>query len=102
MTAPNDRTGEIDGLGYDPKLDRQDPGNVIRVGKTYYVWHTQRKAGVHAYASTVYHATSADGLRWQDRGEAIGGGLPDQGSSRPALYAGTTRQMGCRIRPEGV
>ena len=74
LTAPNYRTRKIEQLGYDPKLNRQDPSNVIRVGKTYYVWYTQRKAGVHPYASTVYYATSADGLRWQDRGEAIGKG----------------------------
>jgi len=74
LTAPNYRTRKIEGLGYDPKLDRQDPSNVIRVGKMYYVWYTQRKAGVHPYASTVYYATSADGLRWRDRGEAIGKG----------------------------
>jgi len=74
LATPNYRTREIEPLGHNPKLDRQDPSNVIRVGKTYYVWYTQRKAGVHAYASTVYYATSADGLRWQDRGEAIGKG----------------------------
>ena len=74
LTTPNYRTREIAGLGYDLKLDRQDPSNVIRVGKTYYVWYTQRKAGVHPYASTVYYATSADGVRWKDRGQAIGKG----------------------------
>lgn len=74
LTTPAYRMRTLEGLGYDPKLDRQDPSNVIRVGKTYYVWYTQRKAGVHPYASTVYYATSADGLRWRDRGEAIGKG----------------------------
>jgi beta-xylosidase len=71
LRTPNYRATELTGIGYDPALERQDPSNVIRVGGTYYAWYTQRPAGVHPYASTIYYATSADGLNWQDRGQAL-------------------------------
>lgn len=71
LTTPNYRVQEIQSIGYDPEIDRQDPSNIIKVGDTYYVWYTQRKAGVHPYASTVYYANSRDGIHWEDRGQAI-------------------------------
>ena len=46
----------------------------MRVGDLYYVWYTQRPCGTEAFASTIYYATSRDGLSWDDRGEAIGRG----------------------------
>jgi hypothetical protein len=74
LKTPNYRTRELTGIGFDPTLERQDPSNVIRVGDTYYVWYTQRKAGVHPYASTIYYATSKDGVHWTDQGQALGKG----------------------------
>ena len=74
LRTPNYRITKLEGIGYDPKLTRQDPSNVIKVGDLYYVWYTQRQRGVHAYASTIYYATSKDGLVWKDKGEAIGKG----------------------------
>ncbi|MFW6107402.1 MAG: family 43 glycosylhydrolase [bacterium] len=71
LTTPNYRVTQLEGIGFDPRLDRQDPSNVIKVGDAYYVWYTQRKAGTHPYASTIYYATSKDGLRWEDRGQAL-------------------------------
>ena len=71
LRKPNYRSTELAGIGYDPVLDRQDPSNVIKVGETYYVWYTQRPAGVEPYASTIYCATSADGFNWVDRGQAL-------------------------------
>ncbi len=71
LRTPNYRRTELSGIGYDSSLDRQDPSNVIQVGKTFYVWYTQRPAGVAPYASTIYYATSEDGYNWLDRGQAL-------------------------------
>lgn len=71
LRTPNYRSTELTGIGFDPDVDRQDPSNVIRVGEVYYVWYTQRAAGVHPYASTIFYATSADGYSWIDRGQAL-------------------------------
>ena len=71
LRKPNYRSTELAGIGYDPVLDRQDPSNVIKVGVNYYAWYTQRPAGVEPYASTIYYATSVDGYRWIDRGQAL-------------------------------
>ena len=74
LKTPNYRITQLEGIGYDPKLARQDPSNVIKVGELFYVWYTQREKGVHAYASTIYYATSKDGLKWESKGEALGKG----------------------------
>lgn len=78
LTKPNYRITQLEGIGCDPKLARQDPSNVIKVGDVYYVWYTQRPAkGTHAYASTIYYSTSKDGLKWENKGEALGKGVED-------------------------
>ena len=71
LRKPNYRSTELAGIGYDPALDRQDPSNVIKVGELYHVWYTQRRAGTHPYASTIYCATSVDGFSWVNRGQAL-------------------------------
>ena len=71
LKTPNYRSTELAGIGYDSSVDRQDPSNVLKVGKTYYAWYTQRPAGVEPYASTIYYATSEDGYNWLDRGQAL-------------------------------
>ena len=54
LKTPNYRSTKLTGIGYDPALDRQDPSNVIKVGELYYVWYTQRAAGVHPFASLPF------------------------------------------------
>jgi beta-xylosidase len=81
LKTPNYRITKLEGIGYDTELERQDPSNVIKVGDTFYVWYTQRNAGVHPYASTIYYATSRDGYKWEDQGEAIGKGGKDEWDS---------------------
>jgi len=76
LTTPNYRVREISGIGHQQGVSRQDPSNVIKVGDRYFVYYTQRKTGVHPYASTVYYASSEDGIRWTDHGEAVGKGQP--------------------------
>ena len=76
LRKPNYRSTELAGIGYEPALDRQDPSNVIKVGELYHVWYTQRRAGTHPYASTIYCATSVDGFSWVNRGQALDRGPP--------------------------
>jgi hypothetical protein len=74
LATPNYRTREITGIGPQQGVERQDPSNVLQAGDRWFVWYTRRKAGVHPYASTVYYATSSDGVAWTEHGEAIGKG----------------------------
>jgi len=77
LTTPNYRVSEIDGIGAEAGVERQDPSNVIKDGDTFYVWYTRRRSGVHPYASTVYYATSKDGRDWSEKGAALGKGTAD-------------------------
>ncbi|MBE3096694.1 MAG: sulfatase-like hydrolase/transferase [Planctomycetes bacterium] len=67
-------------IGPERGVSRRDPGDVLRVGDTFYVWYTKIRdeAGVFQYPSgysgTVWYATSPDGRRWTERGEAVGKG----------------------------
>lgn len=76
LKTPNYRTRAVTGIGHQPDSERQDPSNVIKVDDLYYVWYTQRKTGVHPYASTVFYASSRDGIDWTEHGQAIGKGEP--------------------------
>jgi len=117
LTTPNYRTREITTIGHTPGISRQDPSNVIKVGDRYFVYYTQRKTGVHPYASTVYCASSTDGVDWTDHGEAIGKGKPGQWDSFGVItpyvavvagkyylfYTGTSAPKGFRSRdPNGT
>jgi Glycosyl hydrolases family 43 len=66
------------GLGVQNGVSRRDPSDVIKVGPTYYVWYTKIVAGEQGYpsgyAGTVWYATSPDGRRWTEQGEAVGKG----------------------------
>ena len=53
LQATNYRITELEGIGYDAELARQDPSNVIKVGDLYYVWYTQRQRGVHSRNSSI-------------------------------------------------
>jgi len=77
LKTPNYRLTELDGLGRDLRLERQDPSNVIKAGDLFYVWYTQRPANINPYASTIYYSASRDGLKWEDRGQALGKGEKD-------------------------
>jgi len=85
LRTPNYRLTHLQGIGYDPAIDRQDPSNVIKVDDLFHVWFTQRPADVHPYASTVYHATSRDGVRWDVQGEAVGKGAAGEWDSFGAI-----------------
>ncbi len=74
LAKPSYRISEITGIGHDPNHERQDPGNVIRDGDTYYVWYTFRVKGLHPHASTIFWASSKDGRNWTEHGLALGKG----------------------------
>ena len=81
----NFRYSPAHGLGHDPDVTRRDPSCILLVDGTYHVWYT-RHAGPAAVGheragdtlpampwdlAEVWHATSADGQRWQEQGPAI-------------------------------
>ena len=58
--------------GFEPSATvmRRDPSDIIRVGDRYYLWYTKGQVH-HGYDSTIWYATSADGLAWEEQGEAL-------------------------------
>jgi len=76
LRTPNYRSSQLEGIGYNSAIDRQDPSNVIKAGNKFYVWYSQRQAGAPPFASTIYYATSNDGRRWTPHDEALGKGAP--------------------------
>ena len=67
------RLREAQGLGPQKGVMRRDPSDVIRVGELYYVWYSKGKVS-HGYDATVWYATSPDGHRWAEKGEALARG----------------------------
>ena len=65
---------EASGLGYEPGITRRDPSCIIRVDGVFHVWYTRTPYGPSGYDATVWHATSEDGVRWEERGEALSRG----------------------------
>lgn len=55
-------------------MTRRDPSPVIPVGELYHVWYSRNTQAAHGFTATVWHATSPDGLKWSEQGEAIGRG----------------------------
>lgn len=66
---------------------RRDPSDVIKLGDTYYVFYTRALHSEYAqfggdgsipkssgYYGTVWYATSADGVNWTERDQALGRG----------------------------
>jgi beta-xylosidase len=67
------RFADLPGLEPSTTVMRRDPSDVIKVGDLYYLWYT-RGAVFHGYDSTIWYATSHDGLTWIERGEALARG----------------------------
>ena len=59
------------GLGYEPGITRRDPSCVIRVDGLFHVWYTKTPRGPSGYDATVWHATSEEGIQWEEREEAL-------------------------------
>jgi len=75
---------KVEGLEHEPGVVRRDPSDVIKAGDTYYVYYSKvvkaelpankRHLGGSGYPATIWYASSADGLNWTERGEALGQG----------------------------
>ncbi|WP_372798892.1 family 43 glycosylhydrolase [Pontiella sp.] len=63
----------LTGIGQEDTVSRRDPSDVIRVGDLYYVWYSKGKIK-SGYDATVWYATSPDGLKWTEKGQAIAKG----------------------------
>jgi hypothetical protein len=70
LRTPNYRTIQLEGIGYDPKVERQDPSNVIKAGNKYYVF-TSTFTGGNVYQGYISYVTSTDGISWKDKGVAL-------------------------------
>lgn len=58
-----------------PNIVRRDPSDVIKVDDTYYVWYTKITSDTKGYpegwGGSVWYATSKDGHKWTEKGEAV-------------------------------
>jgi hypothetical protein len=75
----------LKGLELKPEISRRDPTKVLRINGLYHVWYTCRKAGVPAGPEQatdsipsfdwdlcdIWHATSRDGVTWEEQGPAV-------------------------------
>jgi len=67
-------------IGREPGVTRRDPSDVIKVGDKYYLWYSKVTKGPgitdypSGYSANVWFATSPDGHRWTEQGEALGKG----------------------------
>ena len=79
MTGPDPFSG-FGGFSYRPALpyeagvSRRDPSPVVRSGGAFYAWYSRSTHDASGYRATIWYATSADGLHWEERGEALGRG----------------------------
>lgn len=71
---------EVTGIGIDPKYNRRDPSDIIKVGNKYYIWYTRMDKPIRSgYWGTIWYATSEDeGHTWKEQGMALG--LGDEGT----------------------
>ena len=66
---------QLEGIGAEPGVMRRDPSDVIKVGDLYYVWYSKGTISP-GYDATVWYATSTDGHKWTEKGEALAQGEP--------------------------
>jgi predicted GH43/DUF377 family glycosyl hydrolase len=72
----------IEALKRENGVIRRDPSDVIKEGETYYVYYpkvvkkelpaNKTHLGSSGYPAVLYYASSTDGLKWTERGEALG------------------------------
>ena len=91
------RFSAAEGLGEQAGVSRRDPSDVLKAGRSYYVWYTKvtDRPGVFMYPSgysgAIWYATSHDGRHWIERSQALGQGRPgafdDGGVFTPNILA---------------
>jgi hypothetical protein len=72
--APDFTFQKLDNLGYDARINRRDPSDVIRVEDTYFVWYTRYKKARAYYDGTIWYATSPNGRTWHEQSQVVGPG----------------------------
>ena len=58
-------------VAFEPGISRRDPSPVVELDSSFYVWYSKSTADPSGYAASVWYATSEDGVRWTERGEAL-------------------------------
>lgn len=70
----------FDGFSYSPAIPleegvtRRDPSPVIRCDGLYFVWYSRTTQSPDGYSATIWYASSPDGRKWTEQGEALPGG----------------------------
>ncbi|NQU48825.1 MAG: hypothetical protein HQ519_09275 [Planctomycetes bacterium] len=91
----------LQGIGPETGMLRRDPSDVIKVGGNFYIWYTKVLESSPGYPEgfngTIWFATSTDGVRWIEQGQALGRGKEHKfdafGAFTPnILYAPTTNK----------
>jgi len=66
------RYSPVEGLGYEPGINRRDPSSIIKVGDLYYIWYTHCADPKFKWLNAdLWYATSLDGYVWTERGPAV-------------------------------
>ena len=63
--------------GLEPAADgfiRRDNSDVIKVGDLYYVWYSKMNQQIDPTPSTIWYATSPDGITWTEKGQCLAKG----------------------------
>ena len=58
-------------IAHELGVSRRDPSPVVKVGKAFYVWYSKSTQDPSGYAASVWYATSPDGRKWGEVGEAL-------------------------------
>ena len=64
-------------ISFEKGVTRRDPSPVIRVDDAYYVWYSRTPHSASGYTASIWYATSVDGRRWEEQGEALPKGKKD-------------------------
>lgn len=89
----------VEGIGEEEGVMRRDPSDIIKVKDLYYAWYS-KGAFPHGYDASVFCATSPDGRRWTEKGEALARGLQGRRQTKrlsmtSAIRPGVAMQRSC-------
>lgn len=84
------RYSPVEGLGFDARVSRRDPSNIIKSGDNYYVWYTKSENAKAPWIDgDIWYATSQDGKKWAEQGLAVKrgekGGFDDRSVFSPNI-----------------
>ena len=64
----------LTGIGVEEGVMRRDPSDIIKVDDLFYVWYSKGKIST-GYDATLWYATSVDGHKWTEKGQALAKGV---------------------------